>query len=59
MALMRQVHALGVAIKQPHADVGFQLLNGQRQRGLGNEHRLGGGGDRPGFRHRNEVANLA
>ena len=34
MPLMGQRHALGVAIEQPHADLGFQLLDRQRQRRL-------------------------
>ena len=39
MPLMGQRHALGVAIEQPHADLGFQLLDRQRQRRLGDKHR--------------------
>ena len=59
VALVGQGHALGVAVEQAHADLFFQLLDGQRQGRLGNEHRLGSGGDRAGLGDGDEVADLA
>ncbi|MCY1187287.1 hypothetical protein D9M73_282490 [compost metagenome] len=59
MALVGQRHALGVAVEQADADLLFQLLDSQGQGGLGNEHRLGGGGDGAGFGNGDEMADLA
>ncbi|MCY1180982.1 hypothetical protein D9M73_214620 [compost metagenome] len=59
MALMGQGHALGMAVEQAHADFLFQLLDGQGQGRLRDEHRLRGSGDRAGLGDGDEVADLA
>ncbi|MNN42455.1 hypothetical protein D3C81_1566360 [compost metagenome] len=59
VALVGQGHALGVAVEQAHADFLFQLLDGQGQGRLRDEHRLRGGGDRAGLGHGDEVTDLA
>ncbi|MNP47743.1 hypothetical protein D3C76_1418130 [compost metagenome] len=59
VALVGEGHALGVTLEQAHADFLFQLLDGEGQRGLGDEHGLRGGGDRAGLGDGDEVADLA
>ncbi|MCY1442277.1 hypothetical protein D9M71_586410 [compost metagenome] len=59
VALVGQGHALGVAVEQAHADFLFQLLDGQGQGRLRDEHRLRGSGDRAGLGDGDEVADLA
>ncbi|MDT4821350.1 hypothetical protein FQZ97_545250 [compost metagenome] len=59
VALVGEGHALGVTLEQAHADFLFQLLDGEGQRGLRDEHRLCGGGDRTGLGDGDEVADLA
>ena len=46
----------GVALKQLEADVGLEVSNRLRERGLGDVQPLRGAGDLPLFRNRYEVA---
>ncbi|MCY1187861.1 hypothetical protein D9M73_288950 [compost metagenome] len=57
--LVRQGHALSVAVEQADADFLLQLLDGQGQGRLGDEHGLGGSGYGAGLGDGNEMTNLA